>query len=59
VVFVQGEDGSIRRVSAELGLAGVKESEVLSGLQAGDKVATQVELSGEKIKNQGKSKGSK
>jgi RND family efflux transporter MFP subunit len=59
VVFVQGEDGSIRRVSAELGLAGVKESEVLSGLQAGDKVATQVELAGEKIKNQGKGKGSK
>ena len=51
VVFVQGTDGAIRRVSAELGLAGVKESEVLAGLQSGDKVATQVELSGEKIKN--------
>jgi len=59
VVFVQGADGAIRRVSAELGLAGVKESEVLAGLQEGDKVATQVELSGEKIKNPGKSKGSK
>ena len=58
VVFVQGADGAIRRVSAELGLAGVKESEVLAGLQAGDKVATQVELSGEKIKNPEK-KGSK
>ncbi|MDO9080728.1 MAG: efflux RND transporter periplasmic adaptor subunit [Desulfuromonadales bacterium] len=59
VVFVQGADGAIRRVSAELGLAGVKESEVLAGLQAGDKVATQVELSGEKIKNPEKKKGSK
>ena len=57
VVFVQGADGAIRRVSAELGLAGVKESEVLAGLQAGDKVATQVELSGEKISQ--KKKGSK
>ncbi|MDZ4184106.1 MAG: efflux RND transporter periplasmic adaptor subunit [Desulfuromonadales bacterium] len=57
VVFVQGADGAIRRVSAELGLAGVKESEVLAGLQAGDKVATQVELSGEKISQ--KKKGAK
>ncbi len=43
-VFVQEPDGSVRRVSPELGLAGVATSEVLSGLEEGDIVATQLVL---------------
>jgi HlyD family secretion protein/macrolide-specific efflux system membrane fusion protein len=46
VVFVQAPDGSVRRVTPELGLAGVTHSEVAEGLAEGEKVATQVELAG-------------
>lgn len=55
IVFVEDARGAIRRVTPELGLAGVKESEVLSGLSEGEKVATQVELSGEKVREKEKS----
>jgi HlyD family secretion protein len=48
VVFVQDADGKIRQVSPELGLAGVTRTEVLEGLVAGDKVATQLVLPGTK-----------
>ena len=50
VVFVQDSDGTIRQVTPELGLAGVTHTEVLEGLAAGDKVATQVVLPGSKEK---------
>ncbi|MGD8970620.1 MAG: efflux RND transporter periplasmic adaptor subunit [Desulfobacterales bacterium] len=50
VVFVQDSDGKIRQVTPELGLAGVTHTEVLEGLAAGDKVATQVVLPGNKEK---------
>ena len=50
VVFVQDSDGTIRQVMPELGLAGVTHTEVLEGLAAGDKVATQVVLPGSKEK---------
>ncbi|HAD05347.1 MAG: hypothetical protein A2091_05660 [Desulfuromonadales bacterium GWD2_61_12] len=58
VIFVQGDDGSIRRVVPDLGLAGVSQSEVLSGLKLGEKVATQVALPGAKAaeKDRAKSK---
>lgn len=46
VVFVQAADGTVRQVLPKLGLAGVTHSEVTEGLGEGDKVATQVELSG-------------
>jgi len=46
VVFVQEPDGKIRQVTPELGLAGVTHTEVLEGLTAGDKVATQLVLPG-------------
>lgn len=59
VVFVEKKGGAITRVSVELGLTGVKESEVLSGVEIGDLVATQVELAGEKIKGKEKNKGAK
>jgi RND family efflux transporter MFP subunit len=48
VIFVQESDGSVRRIDPELGLAGVKESEILSGVREGEKVATQVDLPGTK-----------
>jgi len=48
VVFVQGEDGAVRRATPKLGLAGISQTEVLDGLRAGEKVATQVELPGAK-----------
>jgi HlyD family secretion protein/macrolide-specific efflux system membrane fusion protein len=44
VVFIQKTDGSIDRATPKLGLAGLTHSEVLEGLAAGAKVATQVEL---------------
>lgn len=50
VVFVQEPDGKIRQVTPKLGLAGVTHTEVLEGLAAGDKVATQVVLPGSKEK---------
>jgi HlyD family secretion protein/macrolide-specific efflux system membrane fusion protein len=50
VVFVQDSDRKIRQVTPELGLAGVTHTEVLEGLAAGDKVATQVVLPGNKEK---------
>jgi len=46
VVFVQESDGSIRRASPKLGLAGVSQTEVVEGLSEGEKVATQVDLPG-------------
>jgi len=45
VVFVRRPDGKIDRISPKLGLAGLTHSEILEGLQEGDLVATQVELS--------------
>lgn len=53
-VFVQAPDGTVRRVTPELGLAGVTHSEVAGGLAEGEKAATQVELPGAKA---GKEKG--
>jgi len=50
VVFVQDPDGKIRQVTPKLGLAGVTHTEVLEGLAAGDKVATQLVLPGNKEK---------
>ncbi|MEN8692025.1 MAG: efflux RND transporter periplasmic adaptor subunit [Desulfobacterales bacterium] len=50
VVFVQNSDGKIRQVTPELGLAGVTHTEVVEGLTAGDKVATQLVLPGNKEK---------
>ena len=50
VVFVQNSDGKIRQVTPELGLAGVTHTEVVDGLTAGDKVATQLVLPGNKEK---------
>lgn len=50
VVFVQDSNGKIRQVTPKLGLAGVTHTEVLEGLAAGDKVATQVVLPGSKEK---------
>ncbi|APG29102.1 efflux transporter periplasmic adaptor subunit [Syntrophotalea acetylenivorans] len=44
LVFVQRADGSVRQVVPELGLIGVTHSEVTGGLQAGEKVATQLIL---------------
>lgn len=44
LVFVQQADGSVRQVVPELGLVGVSHSEVIGGLQAGEKVATQLVL---------------
>lgn len=44
LVFVQQEDGSVRQVTPQLGLLGVTHSEVLTGLQAGEQVATQLVL---------------
>jgi HlyD family secretion protein len=54
VVFVQSPDGAVRQVPPNLGLAGVTHSEMTEGLAEGEKVATQVELSG---RNAGKGKG--
>ncbi len=45
LVFVQQADGSVRQVTPELGLVGVNHSEVIGGLQVGEKVATQLILS--------------
>jgi len=50
VVFVQDSDGKVHQVTPELGLAGVTHTEVLKGLTAGDKVATQLVLPGNKEK---------
>jgi len=50
VVFVQDSDGKIRQVTPELGLAGVTHTEVVEGLTAGDRVATQLVLPGNKEK---------
>jgi HlyD family secretion protein/macrolide-specific efflux system membrane fusion protein len=50
VAFVQETDGKIRQVTPELGLAGITHTEVLDGLAAGDKVATQLVLPGNKEK---------
>ena len=44
LVFVQQEDGSVRQVSPQLGLVGLTYSEVLSGLEEGEQVATQLVL---------------
>jgi HlyD family secretion protein len=44
VVFVQEGDGTVREVVPTLGLAGIADSEVLTGLKAGERVATQVSL---------------
>jgi HlyD family secretion protein/macrolide-specific efflux system membrane fusion protein len=55
MVFVQAPDGTVRRVTPKLGLAGVTHSEVAEGLAEGEKVATQVELPGAKAdKEKGK-----
>jgi HlyD family secretion protein len=50
VVFVQDTDGKIRQVTPDLGLAGVTNTEVVEGLTAGDRVATQLVLPGNKEK---------
>jgi len=44
VVFVQDKNGQVKTVKPELGLAGLNNSEVLSGINPGDEVATQVVL---------------
>ncbi len=44
VVYVQGPGEEIHTVSPKLGLTGVSHSEILEGLQEGDRVATQVVL---------------
>jgi len=44
VVFVQEKDGAVRQVVPQLGLVGITDSEVVQGLKAGDRVATQVSL---------------
>ncbi len=44
LVFVQQPDGSVRQLVPELGLVGVSHSEVIGGLQTGEKVATQLVL---------------
>jgi HlyD family secretion protein/macrolide-specific efflux system membrane fusion protein len=46
VVFVVGDGGAVRETRPTLGLAGLNETEVLSGLSAGDKVAVQIVLPG-------------
>ncbi|ABA87531.1 efflux pump, RND family, membrane fusion protein [Syntrophotalea carbinolica DSM 2380] len=53
VVFLLPPDGKVREVHPELGLTGLLESEILQGLQEGDRVATQVVLAanGKKRKN--------
>lgn len=48
LVFVQDVDGAVRRVNPKLGLMGLRESEVVSGLSEGDQVATQVIVPGVK-----------
>ena len=50
VVFVQDPDEKVRQVTPELGLAGVTHTEVIEGLTAGDKVATQLVLPGNREK---------
>jgi HlyD family secretion protein/macrolide-specific efflux system membrane fusion protein len=42
VVFQVLPDGSVREIYPELGLTGLQESEILHGLQEGDRVATSV-----------------
>ncbi len=46
VVFVVEPGGAVRETLPELGLAGLNETEVVSGLGAGDKVAVQIVLPG-------------
>lgn len=46
-IFVQEADGKVRRVKPQLGLAGLTHSEVTGGLEAGDKVATEITLPGQ------------
>jgi HlyD family secretion protein/macrolide-specific efflux system membrane fusion protein len=46
VVFKVDDDGRVTRVKPELGLQGLASSEVVSGLARGDKVATDVTLTG-------------
>lgn len=46
VVFVEDQPGAVREVLPELGLEGLERSEVLSGLVAGERVATQLVLPG-------------
>ncbi|NMC49579.1 MAG: efflux RND transporter periplasmic adaptor subunit [Desulfovibrio sp.] len=46
VVFVVEPGGVVRETRPELGLAGLNETEVVSGLAAGDKVAVQIVLPG-------------
>jgi multidrug efflux pump subunit AcrA (membrane-fusion protein) len=45
-VFVDQGGGAVRQAKPELGLAGLRETEVVSGLEAGEKVATQIVLPG-------------
>lgn len=54
VVYVEAEGGKPRRVQPRLGLQGLEKSEVLEGLNEGDKVAVQLVLPGT-----GKAKGGK
>ena len=44
VVFLQGPGEEVRELTPKLGLSGVGNSEILEGLQEGDRVATQVVL---------------
>ena len=44
VVFVRETGGMVREVRPEIGIQGLKRSEVLSGLAEGEEVGTQVEL---------------
>jgi len=46
VVFAVLPDGGVREVQPRLGLEGLNETEVLEGLAAGEKVATQIVLPG-------------
>ena len=46
VVFVVGPEGRTTEVQPKLGLAGLDETEVLGGLEPGQRVATQIILSG-------------
>ncbi|MFP5260223.1 MAG: efflux RND transporter periplasmic adaptor subunit [Acidobacteriota bacterium] len=46
VVFALTPDGGVREVRPKLGLEGLNETEILEGLTAGEKVATQIVLPG-------------
>jgi HlyD family secretion protein/macrolide-specific efflux system membrane fusion protein len=54
VVFVVGEGGTVRESVPALGLTGVDTSEILSGIDKGARVATQIVLPGKKGREGGR-----